>query len=160
MFKYTFIFGSIMSIEDDIKQEKFSSAHNKAIVNIMFTGNWLVSSQNHILRPHGISVQQYNILRILRGQTPQPISINSLISRMLDKMSNASRLVEKLRQKGYVERAVCPDDRRQVDVFITESGLNFLAKVDVDIKKLEASIGDLSDEEFELLSQLLDKVRG
>ena len=148
-----------MKIEDEIKQKKFSNPYQKMMVNILFTSNWLSLKSQQSLKKHGLSIQQYNILRILRGQKGQAISVNALIDRMLDKMSNASRLVEKLRQKGYVERKVCPTDRRQVDVIITDKGIAFLDDVDPDLASIETELKALTEEEAEQLNDLLDKLR-
>jgi len=149
-----------MRIEDAIKQKTFSSEDEKAIVNIIYSGNWLNSAHNKSLKPFGISIQQYNILRILRGQKGNPISVNALISRMLDKMSNASRLVEKLRTKGYVERKTCNSDRRQVDVFITQKGLDLLDATQSAIDEVNyAHTSHLTQSEIKTLSELLEKMR-
>ena len=109
-----------MEIGKEIKQTKFKNVHQKLLINVLFTGGWLNAKQACHLKPYGISAQQYNILRILRGQHPKPASVNLLIDRMMDKNSNASRLVEKLRLKNLVERATCPDDRRAVNVAVTK----------------------------------------
>jgi len=149
-----------MKIEKAIKQKQFDDEHKKAIVNIIYTGNWLSAAHNKALKPYGISVQQYNILRILRGQNGNPISVNALIDRMLDKMSNASRLVEKLRLKGLVERRTCARDKRQVDVLITEDGLTFLDKVKEEITWFPDRCKQIiSEEEAQVLNQLLDRFR-
>lgn len=148
-----------MRIEEEIKQERFANDHQKAIINIVFTAGWINGESNSVLKPFGISIQQYNILRILRGQKGNPISVNNLIDRMLDKSSNASRLVEKLRQRGYVDRKTCEYDRRQVDVFITQAGLDFLEEL---IPAFDAMhhASNLTEEEASQLSDLLDKMRG
>ena len=149
-----------MRIEEAIKQKSFNDVYQKALVNLIFTGNWITGEHNKAIKPHGVSLQQYNILRILRGQKGAPISVNALIDRMLDKMSNASRLVEKLRQKGYVERKVCPNDRRQVDVLLTNEGEEFLRKLDTEIQAVTAQCENLlTPEEADQLSNLLDKLR-
>jgi DNA-binding MarR family transcriptional regulator len=148
-----------MSIQNDIKQTKFKSVHNKLIVNLMFTNNWLSNSQSKILKPYGITIQQYNVLRILRGQHPKPVRINDIIDRMMDKMSNASRLVDKLLQKSLVERTECPADRRAVDVIITPLGLELLSTLDSKQDKWEKILHSLNESEAEQLSQLLDKLR-
>jgi DNA-binding MarR family transcriptional regulator len=149
-----------MEIGKEIKQEKFKNEHHKMLINILFTSSWLSSLHNSSLKPYGISTQQYNILRILRGQHPKPATVNLLIDRMMDKNSNASRLVEKLRLKKLVERAICPEDRRAVNVVITQKGLDLLVELD----KLEASflkgLKNLSNEQAEQLNFLLDKLRG
>ena len=149
-----------MEIEKEIVQAKFKSPLQKGIVNIIFTSNWIHSRQAKVLKPFGLTIQQYNILRILRGQLPNPASITLLTERMLDKMSNASRLVEKLLAKGYVERTVCPSDRRQVNVLITEAGIALLAQMEQALDRLENAPHNLSDSELEMLSNLLDRLRG
>lgn len=150
-----------MSIEKDIKQQKpFKSTYQKVVVNIIYTSNWMNSEQQSLLKPFDLSAQQYNVLRILRGQFPHPITVNGIIERMLDKMSNASRLVDKLLVKGYVSRCDNADDRRACDIRITESGSQVLKQIDEIQVSWEKSNQFLSDEEAETLSRLLDKLRG
>ena len=129
------------------------------LINILFTSSWLTSKHACTLKPYGISVQQYNILRILRGQHPAPVTINLLIDRMLDKNSNASRLVEKLRLKKLVDRAVCEKDRRAVNVVITQRGLTLLTELDKQEELFLKDLKNLSSKEAELISSLLDKLR-
>ena len=149
-----------MEIGKEIKQEKFRNEHQKMLINILFTSGWLSSKHAAYLKPYGISTQQYNILRILRGQHPKPSTVNLLIDRMLDKNSNASRLVEKLRLKNLVERATCPEDRRAVNVIINKNGLNLLVELDKVEESFTTQLNVLSDKEAELVNSLLDKVRG
>lgn len=149
-----------MRLEDEIKQKQFKSELHKLVVNLIYTGNWIKDVNSQLLKPYGITSQQYNILRILRGQYPKPASVNMLIDRMLDKMSNASRLVEKLRQKGFVERKECPQDRRQADVVITQSGLDLLSKIDQEIEQVDDYMGNISEQEAKTVNELLDKLRG
>jgi DNA-binding MarR family transcriptional regulator len=148
-----------MEIGREIKQERFKNEHQKMLINIFFTSSWLSSKHSCTLKPYGISVQQYNILRILRGQHPNPVTINLLIDRMLDKNSNASRLVEKLRLKKLVERAVSLDDRRAVNVVITQKGLTLLTELDKQEELFLKDLKNLSAKEAELVSNLLDKLR-
>jgi DNA-binding MarR family transcriptional regulator len=148
-----------MEIGREIKQERFKNEHQKMLINIFFTSSWLSSKHSCTLKPYGISVQQYNILRILRGQHPKPVTINLLIDRMLDKNSNASRLVEKLRLKKLVERAVSIDDRRAVNVVITQKGLILLTELDKQEELFLKDLKNLSAKEAELVSNLLDKLR-
>jgi DNA-binding MarR family transcriptional regulator len=148
-----------MEIGREIKQERFKNEHQKMLINIFFTSSWLSSKHSCTLKPYGISVQQYNILRILRGQHPNPVTINLLIDRMLDKNSNASRLVEKLRLKKLVERAVSLDDRRAVNVVITQKGLALLTELDKQEELFLKDLKNLSAKEAELVSNLLDKLR-
>lgn len=147
-----------MKIEEAIKQKKFDSSAQKAVVNLIYTASWVEAMSVCALKPLGISVQQYNLLRILRGQYPNPASVGLLQERMLDRMSNASRLVEKLRLKKLVERKECCTDRRQVDVVLTPAGMELLEKANARIKQDAYRIG-LNDKEAEQLSNLLDKMR-
>ena len=114
---------------------------------------------NQILKPFEISSQQYNVLRILKGQGINAISVNNIMSRMIDKMSNTSRLVEKLRKKELIERVTCEYDRRQVDVRITDSGLALLKEADKEMNQFDGMKGKLTEKEAVLLSELLEKIR-
>ncbi len=150
-----------MTLEKDIKQTRpFKSPAERVMVNIMFTNNWICDRQFHILKKYGLSIQQYNVLRILKGHSPEPITINGIIERMLDKMSNASRLVDKLVQKDLVTRAYRKDDRRACDVIISSKGLELVNTVNKQIENYESSFGNLSRDELDTLNQLLDKFRG
>lgn len=148
-----------MSIEKDIKQTNFKSPYSKAVVNILYTNNWLQSLQVEVFKPFDLTLQQYNVLRILRGQYPNPITVIAIIERMLDKMSNASRLVDKLLAKELVIRRLCPHDRRAVDVIITEKGLELLGKIDTLQSQWEDKLSGLTEIEALQLSNLLDKMR-
>lgn len=149
----------MISINQAIAQKQFKDPLEKVIVNLLYTNGWLVGKQNEWLKEFDLSIQQYNVLRILRGQFPKPASVNLLIERMLDKNSNSSRLVEKLRKKGLVDRNQCPEDRRQVDVSITEKGMDVLFEADKKFDLLLNQLGSLTNKEAETLSQLLDKLR-
>jgi DNA-binding MarR family transcriptional regulator len=148
-----------MGIEKDIQQEKFKSSHQKAGINIIYTASCMNLHTSHVLRQFDLTPPQFNVLRILRGQFPKAISVNEIISRMLDKSSNASRIVEKLKAKDFIERKECEQDRRQVDVSITQKGLNLLKEIDQMEDKFVFGIGSLTEEEAETLSTLLDKGR-
>jgi DNA-binding MarR family transcriptional regulator len=149
-----------MEIGKEIKQTKFKNEYHKMLLNLIFTSGWLEAKNSGNLKPYGISPQQYNILRILRGQYPKPATVNLLIDRMLDKNSNASRLVEKLRLKKLVERAICPEDRRAVNVIITQKGLDLLEELDKYETTFLKELKNLSEKEAEQLNVLLDKLRG
>jgi len=149
-----------MRLEDEIKQKKFKSEHHKLAVNIMYTSNWAIGEFQRVLKPFGLSPQQYNVLRILRGQKGKPASVNLIIDRMLDKNSNASRLVEKLRKKEYIERRECEHDRRQVDIVITKEGLKFLELMDKNLPQADKTYDVLSSKEAKTLNDLMDKLRG
>ncbi len=149
-----------MKLEEEIKQKEFGSEHHKLLLNVIFTSAWINSFHTQMLKPHGISSQQFNILRILRGQHPKPAQVNLLIDRMLDKMSNASRLVEKLRLKGLVERHTCPNDRRAVNVIITQKGLDLLKTLDKTESKWSSIFENISQSEAKQVNRILDKFRG
>ena len=149
-----------MKLEQAIKQKRFRSPYEKLIVNILFTSAWLNGVHGRRLKAFGLTWQQYNVLRILRGQHPSPATINLLKDRMLDKMSNASRLVEKLRLKGLAERNSCASDRRAVDVKITPAGLDLLAEIDAVSGEWETEFHALDTREADRLNDLLDKLRG
>ncbi len=150
-----------MRIGEEIQQEKFSNELHKAHINIVYTASWLNLHSTKLLKKYNISPQQFNILRILREMHPRPSTVKMLTERMLDKMSNASRLVEKLKQKGLVEREACHDDRRRVNVYITTQGIELLNRATVEMEKsVETSLAALSREEAAHLNQLLNKVRG
>ena len=149
-----------MKIELEIKQPAFKNEYHKLSVNLLYTGHWLKLQNHNHLKPFGVTVQQYNVLRILKGQHPQPVTVSLLIERMMDKMSNASRLVEKLRKKGFVERRVCEKDRRAVDVLITSRGLDLLRQIEQRDKQWLKVLRNLSVPEAAELNTLLDKLRG
>ena len=113
-----------MKIEEEIKQRSFKDVYHKVYINLIFTSGWLQEQQATIFKKYGLTLPQFNILRILRGQHPKPATLNLLIERMLDKTSNASRIVDKLEAKELVTRHQCPNDRRTVDIIITDKGLN------------------------------------
>jgi DNA-binding MarR family transcriptional regulator len=147
-------------IEDAIQQKEFKDPFNKVVVNLLFTHSHLVTAQNSLFKPHDLSPEQYNVLRILRGQNGVPTTVSSIQDRMLNKMSNASRLVEKLKMKDLVKREECPTDRRQVDVLITEKGLELLKELEKQVEEGNRQIVRLTLEEANQLNDLLDKLRG
>jgi DNA-binding MarR family transcriptional regulator len=148
-----------MKLENEIKQSTFRSELQKAGINLLFTASHVNFEQVKIFKKHGLTGPQFNILRILRGQLPHVATINLLIERMIDKSSNASRIVEKLRIKNYIERIQCPDDRRAVNVKITDKGLEKLAELDLIEDEFFAGIKKLSQHELETLNLLLEKIR-
>ncbi len=152
---------SLMKIEEAIKQKKFESEFQKVHINIMYTANWLSRSLVPELDHLDLTWQQFNILRILRGMHPEPATIKLLTERMIDKMSNASRLVEKLKKKGMVERHSCEFDRRRVDIVLTDMGREVLEEASQQLKMLTAqTFSTLTVEEAKGLNSLLDRLRG
>lgn len=148
-----------MSIHDDIKQSAFKNAHQKATINILYTSNFLLEGIKAVLKKEGLTNQQFNVLRILRGSHPRPLSTLQIRERMIDKMSDTSRIVDRLVKKGLAQKAACRDDKRLVDIHITEKGLQALSRVDVLEDDFYRFPNKLSEEEAETLSKLLDKIR-
>lgn len=148
-----------MRIEDEIKQAGFADDFLKAILNILVTADRISSATNAALKPFGVSKEQFNVLRILRGQHPSPSSLQLISERMISKSSNATRLVEKLRQKGYVERGLCPTNRRKVDILITKKGLDALKEMDPLVRSGSDDMRTLTKAEARELNRLLDKMR-
>ena len=148
-----------MELEKEIKQKSFKSPYHKLVLNILFSASWLNTLQNKTFKPYGISPQQYNILRILRGQQGKAVALSVLQERMIDKMSNASRLVDKLLLKKMVDRKQCPEDRRQVEISITEKGLDVLKQLDDKVNSLENSMNNVTEKEAAEVNRILDKMR-
>lgn len=131
----------------------------KSDVNITFTASWLMVEKTRVLRPFGLTMQQFNVLRILKGAKEGPVSIRYITERMIDKASNASRLVDKLVEKEWVLRKICPMDRRQVEVSISPEGVSILENASQAVRNSQVVFNTLSDQEMELLNHLLDKIR-
>lgn len=148
-----------MKIEEAIHQTRFRNEQHKAVVNLLFTGSWLENKIKRFFKTYNITTQQYNILRILRGQYPKSASINLIKERMLDQMSDVSRIVERLRSNGYVNRELCPNDRRSVDVTITEKGIALLEELDQYNERMDSLLQKLNHSEIAQLNTLLDKMR-
>jgi len=148
------------SIEEAINQRKFNNDHEKAVINILYTASWLDGKNIQRLKPYGISPQQFNVLRILRGSYPNALRLGDITERMIDKNSNATRLVEKLRQKNFVKREICSHSRRQVDIWITQGGLDLLKQIDEHFEEWLATLQGISKAEAVQLNTLLDKLRG
>lgn len=148
-----------MKIEDEIKQQKFKNSHQKAVINLLYTTNWLLGKQKEIFRPYNITGQQFNILRILRGQHPNSISATEIKSRMLDKNSDVSRLLDRLLAKGIIAKNTSVSDKRAADITLTAEGIELLKEIDQKQYELD-NILVLNDDDAALLSDLLDKSRG
>jgi len=147
-----------MRIEDEIKQKNFKNEQQKVSINLLYTSNWLINKHKQFFKKHDLTPQQYNVLRILRGQHPKSISTSDIKRRMLDKNSDVSRIVDRLTSKQMVNKSTCPDDRRLVDVIISDSGLSLLNKMDPEVEQLNENIS-LSDDDAAKLNSLLDKLR-
>jgi DNA-binding MarR family transcriptional regulator len=149
-----------MGIDQDIHQTKFRNDYQKASVNLLYTYGWITERTKEVFAAEDITPQQFNILRILRGSYPQPLSTLQIRERMLDKMSDTSRIVDRLIAKGVVKKATCKTDRRLVDVMITEKGKKLLERLDERQDELDNIMSNLSVKEAVTLSDLLDKLRG
>jgi DNA-binding MarR family transcriptional regulator len=149
-----------MKIEDAIKQSKFRNIYQKVAINLLYTSTWLGDKNKAFFKGYGITTQQFNILRILRGQHPNKISGAEIKNRMLDKNSDVSRLLDRLIIKEMVDKSQCPNDKRAADVMITDKGLDLLKRIDLILDQNEASLLKLSTTEAAQLSDLLDKCRG
>lgn len=148
-----------MSIGKEIKQSSFQSPFHKVILNLMFTGNDINRKMNQMFKTLDLSVQQYNVLRILKGNHPKPYHLNDIQARMLDKNSNSTRLVEKLRLKGLLTRVQCPESRRQVNIGITEEGLKVLEDVSTHVEAFMNRFESFGNDKAEVLSELIDEFR-
>lgn len=149
-----------MKLEDEIQQKSFKSPQQKLAINLIYTSHWINSNYNTFFKGKDITVQQYNVLRILRGQHPQYCNLKLIKERMLDRMSDASRIIDKLLLKGYVERKSCPDDRRSVNLLITAEGLELLKSLDFIDEETKKMFSSISEQDIERLNTLLDDLRG
>ncbi len=133
---------------------------HKAILEIITTGHWVTDQVGMALKEFGITEPQFNVLRILRGAKGEPLSVHTILGRMLRRSSNITRIVDKLLKKGFVERKECPENRRKVDITITTRGLEALLKMDEKIETLQKPImGNLNEEELDSLEKLLIKLK-
>jgi DNA-binding MarR family transcriptional regulator len=149
-----------MKIEEEIQQGSFQSEQQRLLINIVYTGNQFTLSNNRMLKQFSITTQQFNVLRILRGQKGNPISVKDMHGRMLDSTSNVSRLVDKLLAKELIERIICSNDRRRVELSITKKGLDLLDEIDVLFTGMKQAMKSaITDEEAKIASRILDKFR-
>lgn len=146
------------SIEELIQQPKFKNHYQRALISLIFANNMLSSHFQDFLKNYDITSQQYNVLRILRGQHPKPATVNLIRERMLDKNSDVSRIVERLRKAGLIDRITCERDRRAVDVVITQKGLNLLRAIDNEQKMEGEILLCFNQKEILQFNQLLDKL--
>lgn len=147
-----------MGIENDIQQTNFRNEFQKMGINIIYTANWLNEKMGQILSTEDITQQQYNILRILRG-SDVPLSTLKIRERMLDKMSDTSRIVDRLIVKGLVEKTACIKDKRLVDITVTKKGLQLLEKLDVLNEHIDSILKGVNEKEATTINQILDKLR-
>ncbi len=148
-----------MGIDQDIQQNKFRNAYQKAAINLLYTYSWMRDRTKAIFDTEEITPQQFNILRILRGSFPKPLSTLQIRERMVEKMSDTSRIVDRLVSKGLVKKIICKNDKRLVDVMITDKGKKMLERLDERQDEIDAVLGNLTEKEAGILSDLLDKIR-
>jgi DNA-binding MarR family transcriptional regulator len=149
-----------LKIEQEIEQENFDSEQQRLLINIMFTGNQFTLLSSRMLKQFSLTTQQFNVLRILRRQKGNPISVKDMHGRMLDSSSNVSRLVDKLLAKNLITRITCPNDRRKVELTIPEKGLQLLSEIDVFLKVIKKRLRSaITEDEAKIASRILDKFR-
>ncbi len=149
----------MQTIGDEIKQKTFQSEYQKAVLNVLLTANILYATNSRFLKGFGLSPEQFNVLRILRGQYPDPCTVLSIQERMLDKMSNASRLVDKLEAKKLLTRKQSSLDRRQVEIKITDNGLTLLKEIDGPMLEMEKRLKCVDDKDLQRFNDILDIIR-
>lgn len=148
-----------MELEEEIKQKKFQSEFQKLNLNLIFTANWIQGQYKKVFEGHGVTPSQYNVLRILKGNHPNPYTTSEIRERMLDRMSDTSRIVDRLCDKKLAKRNVCKQDRRLVDVVISNQGLNLLHEMSKAMESRERIFHSLSESQAKKINQLLDKLR-
>jgi DNA-binding MarR family transcriptional regulator len=149
-----------VKIEEELKQDKFTSAVHKAIVNIMFTDGWLSNHLRDVFKDHNLTPQQYNVLRILRGKYPEALNPSDIKAVMLDKNPDLTRLCDRLLTRKLIDRCIDGDNRRKMNIRITEDGLKMLNLIDPIMIDFNKKVSTISEEEATILSSLLDKLRG
>ena len=148
-----------MNVEQQLENGRFYNEWHRLRVNVLYSSCWLTDKITGFLKPFGITQQQFNILRILRGQYPKALTTLQLRERMIFRMSDTSRLVSRLTSKGLVEKNDCCHDKRLVDVVITEKGLELLSTIDREIHSLDVAVKGVDDQEALQLNELLIKMR-
>ncbi len=149
-----------MSIEQEIKSTVKLSLNQKIVINLLMTGSWINERSAEFFKQYDLSTQQYNVLRILRGQKGESANLSDVQERMISPMSNTTRLIEKLRLKGLLTRVLCKNNRRKIEINITKRGLDLLTKIDSEIDAHQNNITkNLTMKELELLNDLLNKLR-
>ena len=149
-----------MKLEDEIKQTRFESGGQKAVINVIFTANWINSQFRNIFKTYDLTLQQYNVLRILRGKYPKSANPGEIKEVMLDKNPDLTRLCDRMCNLGLITRTVDKDNRRKMNIKITQKGLDTLEQAAPELDKLEKELVNISESEANLLSDLLDKLRG
>lgn len=149
-----------MGIEQVIKQPKFKDGYQKAMINLFYTSNYFRDAHLKVFSRYDIQGQHFNILRILRGKYPEPVSPGYIKDVMLDKGRDLTRLIDKLHTVGWVDRGICPDNKRKMNIKLTDLGFKVVEEISNEVQKLDIKLKTLSEDEYQLLSSLLDKMRG
>ena len=149
-----------MRIEDEINQKDFKDDYRRLLVNLLFTNNWLNQQLSPFFKEFDLTLQQHNVLSILRGQHAAPVCFGEIQERMVDRNSNVTRLIDKLIEKELVTRDICPGNRRKIEVRLTQKGIELLEQVDKKFPELLKCFHNLTREEAVLVSNKLDKLRG
>ncbi|MBL7471613.1 MarR family winged helix-turn-helix transcriptional regulator [Robertkochia sediminum] len=148
-----------MKIEDLIQSENLPEGR-RTVISIIYTANMLSEESAAVLKPFKLTLPQFNVLRILRGRKGKPANLSSIQKRMVNKMSNTTRIVDKLIEKGLAERTICPENRRKVEITITKAGLSLLAKIDEPMDSVNReAIAGLTPDEVQTINNLLEKIR-
>jgi DNA-binding MarR family transcriptional regulator len=147
-------------LEDILKTTKELPLSRKTIINVFLSNTWFKDEMSTVLKPFDLSIEQFNVLRILRGQNEKPLNLKDIQDRMVNKMSNTTRLIDKLLLKGFVERNTCKKNRRKVEIYITEEGQRLLKLLDPIIDHIETQMtSNLSKTELKQLNYLLTKLK-
>ncbi len=149
-----------MDIEKVIKQTKFQNSYHKALINLIYTSNYFRDSHHSVFKPYDIQTQHFNILRILNGKHPDPATPGYIKEVMLDKGRDLTRLIDKLEGMGWVSRTICPENKRKIHVNLTHEGLEKVKEISSNLDLLDNGMKHLTEEEYDHLSRLLDKMRG
>lgn len=148
-----------MKIEDELKTNRFKNEQHKAILNIYFTSYWFKTLVTSALKPFGITPEQFNVMRILKGSEETPLCVKSIAERMIERNSNVSRIIDKLESKAYIKKSNSEKDRREVTISLSSSGNEVLQNINQIIDSLQENSIHLEEHEAKELNQLLDKMR-
>ena len=148
-----------MRIEEELKQKIFNNIHQKTHLNIIYTANWLIDKTKGVLKLYDITHQQFNVLKILKGKHPESCAVNDIKEVMLDKGPDLTRLIDRLIKKEFVTRNVCDENRRKLDITITDGGLTLVRNIEPKMKKQFIDQTKITDKEAYELSRILDKMR-
>ena len=148
-----------MKIEDELQTKKFKSEQHKASLNVMFTAYRVHTQVAQALKPYGVTAEQYNVMRILKGSSPRSMCVKEIAGRMIERNSNVPRILDRLQAKAYVTRTRSESDGRETLIRLTDEGVALLAEVSRKVSEVDGAAVNLTDTEARLLNELLDKSR-